>query len=240
MGYPDQGSELSLQKGNRGRAVFFLFFFFFLLFWNPHLLLECRPPNDEREEDLRERYLSHLPCVVQCIQGRGLSNFTEEKWANLTWVAASPRDRERSFHLKCEPFWCPCARTYKQEKRPVSRHLLSESPRADNWCDRQFSLTSCQQNSSWTAHSSALCSLNKGLNLSPKKKKKRVGGGGGKDGKDLLVVNSNNTSRSSNQFSPYTEGCWETDGSKKMNTMVNIGEELFENVTVSAIIKAIL
>lgn len=80
MGSPDQGSELSVQKGKKGRLVFsssssFIFFFFF----NHHLLLEHRLQNDEGEKGLRERYFSPLPCVVQRIQSRGLSSFTEKE-----------------------------------------------------------------------------------------------------------------------------------------------------------------
>lgn len=184
MGSPDQGSELSLQKGKKGRLVFFFFFFL-----NHHLLLEHRLPNDEGEKGLRERYFSPLPCVVQRIQSRGLSSFTEkEEWADLTWIAALLREGESNFQSKCELFWCPCVWMYKQEKWPVSRHLLSKSSRADNWCDRQFSLTLCQQNSSWAAHSSP-----HSIKAWTYHKK---------HGKDLLVVNSSNANRNSDQLSP--------------------------------------
>lgn len=90
--------------------------------------------------------------------------------------------------IKVWAVWCPCVWTYKEEKQPVSRHLLSKSPRADNWCDRQFSLTPCQQNSSWAAHSSP-----HSIKAWTYHKK---------HGKDFLVVNSNNTNRNSSPLRP--------------------------------------
>lgn len=203
-----------------------LFFFLFLFFsLNHHLLLEHRLANDEGEKGLRKSYFSPLPCVVQCIQSRGLSSFTEkEEWADLTWAAAPLREGESDFQSKCELFWCPCVWTYKQDKWPVSRHLHSKSPRADNWCDRQFSLTPCQQNSSWAAHSSP-----HSIKAWTYHKK---------HGKDLLVVNSNNANKNSNQLSPHTDVYDETEVCEKTSARVKLWHELVPNVVVSATTQA--
>lgn len=88
------------KKGRREGLSFFFYFYFFSL--NHHLLLEHRIANDEGEKGLRKSYFSPLPCVVQCIQSRGLSSFTEkEEWADLTWTAAPLREGESNFQSKC-------------------------------------------------------------------------------------------------------------------------------------------